>query len=189
MNNFDSFTTLNIKAGFDKELADMICRKVKYQDYCHDIQQEVYLKILFNLPKIEQAKNMTAYLVRLTNNTIVDYYRRQQKLPVQQEISEQIAVEPNEPVDSSLKLADCCLRPLIESLPVIYRDALVMVELEGLSHRQFAEKAGITLTNAKSRVQRAREKLKSVIMQCCNYEFDKYGNIVSCCEKYDSSNS
>jgi RNA polymerase sigma-70 factor (ECF subfamily) len=183
MNNLDSFTTLNIKAGFDKELADMICRKVKHQDFCHDIQQEVYLKILINLPKIEQADNMTAYLVRLTNNTIIDYYRRQRSLPVQQEVPEPIAAELNEPADRSLALADCCLRPLIESLPVIYRDALMLVELEGLSHKQFAERAGITLTNAKARVQRARGKLKSVILQCCNYQFDTYGNIVSCCNR------
>lgn len=173
---------LNIKTDLDKKLAEMVCRKVKDVDYCQDIQQEIYLKILINLPKISQADNISAYLVRLTNNTITDHYRKKGKLPVQQELPEQMAAEVNVVPDRSLALADCCLRPIIDSLPVIYRDALVWVELEGLSHRQFAEKAGITLTNAKSRVQRAREKLKTAILQCCNYQFDTYGNVVSCCE-------
>ena len=177
----------NIKNHFDKEIADIVCRKVKHQDYCQDIQQEVYLKILVNLPKIEQADNMSAYLVRLTNNTIVDYYRKRAKLPIQQEPSEQLVAEVEEMPDGSLTLADCCLRPMIESLPAIYRDALVMVELEGLKHKQFADIAGISLTNAKTRVQRAREKLKEIILQCCNYQFDTYGNIVSCCEKESDS--
>jgi RNA polymerase sigma-70 factor (ECF subfamily) len=177
----------DIKTHFDKEIADIVCRKVKHQDYCQDIQQEVYLKILVNLPKIEQADNMSAYLVRLTNNTIIDYYRKRAKLPIQQEPSEQLATDVEEKPDGSLTLADCCLRPMIESLPAIYRDALVMVELEGLKHKQFADKAGISLTNAKTRVQRAREKLKEIILQCCNYQFDTYGNIVSCCEKKPNS--
>lgn len=182
INDLQPLTNLDCKTDFDKKLAEMVCRKVKDQNYCQDIQQKIYLKILINLPKISQADNISAYLVRLTNNTITDYYRKKGKLPVQQELSEQVVVEVNDTPDRSLALADCCLRPIIESLPAIYRDALVWVELEGLTHRQFAEKAGITLTNAKSRVQRAREKLRSAILQCCNYQFDSYGNVVSCCE-------
>jgi RNA polymerase sigma-70 factor, ECF subfamily len=182
INDLQPFTSLESKADFDKKLAEMVCRKIKDENYCQDIQQEIYLKILINLPKISQADNISAYLVRLTNNTITDYYRKKGKFPVQQELSEQVVVEVDDIPDRSLALADCCLRPIIESLPVIYRDALVWVELEGLTHRQFAEKTGITLTNAKSRVQRAREKLKVAILQCCNYQFDTYGNVVSCCE-------
>ena len=178
-----------IKNDFDKELSDMICRKVKHQDYCHDILQDVYLKIMFNLSKIEQADNMSAYLVRLTNNTIIDFYRKKAKAPPEQEPPVQLAAETEEKPDSSLALADCCLRPMIDSLPPIYRDALIMIELEGLKHKQFAEKAGISLTNAKTRVQRAREKLKEVILHCCAYEFDKYGNIVSCCENKTGARS
>jgi RNA polymerase sigma-70 factor (ECF subfamily) len=70
---------------------------------------------------------------------------------------------------------------MIESLEPIYREALILIELEGLSQQQYAEKVGISYTNAKTRVQRAREKLRKIILQCCQYQFDKYGNIVSCC--------
>lgn len=178
---------LTIRNSFEKELLDMVCRKVKDQDYCHDIMQEVYIKIMVNLPKIEQADNMIAYLTRLTNNTVIDYYRKHSKTPVDREPDQYVVAENTEKPDASLKLADCCLHPMIESLPAIYRDALVMVELEGLKHKEFAEKAGISLTNAKTRVQRAREKLKEIILQCCTYEFDTYGNIVSCCEKNQAS--
>ena len=71
---------------------------------------------------------------------------------------------------------------MIESLDPIYREALLLTELEGFSQGQYAEKTGISYTNAKTRVQRARKKLKKVILQCCAYRFDKYGNIVSCCK-------
>jgi RNA polymerase sigma-70 factor (ECF subfamily) len=169
-----------IKREFEKELLDMICRKVKHQDCCHDIMQEVYLKILANQSRIEKADNMSAYLIRLTNNTITDHYRKEAKMPMLQEPDSLLDTETSEVPQDNPSLADCCLRPFIESLPPIYRDALVLVELEGLKLKEFAVKAEISLTNAKTRVQRAREKLKDAILACCNYQFDSYGNLVSC---------
>lgn len=166
------------------QLHAIICSKVGHQHDCHDIMQEVYLKILLNNDKIEQADNTAGYLVRLTNNAVIDHYRRKP----QTELIDPVATDDSAQKDQSLQLADCCLRPMIESLPDIHRDALVMTELEGMKHKDYAEKVGISLSNAKVRVQRAKEKLKQVIMQCCSYDFDKYGNIVdcvptSCCKK------
>lgn len=172
-----------IHKGFEKELFELVCRKVKHQEYCQDIIQEVYLKILVNQDKIARADNISAYLTRLTTNTIIDHYRRQGKMPSDEVPLSNIAIEPEEKAESAMSLADCCLRPFIDSLPKIYQEALVMVELEGMKLKCYAEKAGISLTNAKTRIQRARVKLKDVILQCCSYEFDTYGNIVSCCKR------
>jgi RNA polymerase sigma-70 factor (ECF subfamily) len=58
---------------------------------------------------------------------------------------------------------------------------LILTDLDGLTQKQYATIAGISLSGAKSRVQRAREKLKELILKCCEYEFDKYGNIIACC--------
>jgi RNA polymerase sigma-70 factor (ECF subfamily) len=82
--------------------------------------------------------------------------------------------------EKSLQLADCCLRPMIDSLPPVYRDALIMADLEGISQKKIAEKFNLSLSGAKSRVQRARTLLKDLILKCCNYEFDRYGNIINC---------
>lgn len=177
----------SIHNQFGAKLHDIICKKVRHEDHCHDIMQEVYLKILLNVDKIEQADNTAGYLVKLTNNVVIDHYRKSKQTP-QSDLPDALATDEAVQKDQSLQLADCCLRPMIESLPDIYRDALVMTELEGMKHKDYAEKVGISLSNAKVRVQRAKEKLKEVIMQCCSYDFDKYGNIVdcapaSCCKK------
>lgn len=184
---------------FGRQLSEYVCRKTGHLDHCHDILQEVYVKIMQNLDKVEKADNIGAYLLRLTSNAINDHYRAAQHEPTT------LAVMPAEgnpdscmvsgdaqttplPIpqdlgESTQQLADCCLRPMIESLPPIYRDALVWTQLEGMSQKQLAQKLGISETGARSRVQRAREKLKGVILSCCNYQFDRYGNIISCCEK------
>lgn len=165
--------------NFDKELHQFICNKVNHNDECHDILQNVYLKVLNNISRIQKVNNIPSYLFRIASNEVIDHYRNSSKY----EQVELLEVEPEqeEIKDRALQLADCCLRPMIEALPAIYRDALILTDLEGLSQKTLAEKLGISVSGAKSRVQRAREKLKEEILNCCQYEFDKYGNIISCC--------
>ena len=176
-----------IHQSFEKELADLVCRKVKHQDYCQDIIQEVYLKILLNQSKIEKADNISAYLTRLTTNTVVDYYRRKSTSTIINVTPPEISCGPIDLTDSSTQLADCCLRSFIDCLPEIYRNAIIMVELDTMKIKDYAKVANITLTNAKARVQRARKMLREIILQCCNYEFDSYGNILSCKKNDDHS--
>ena len=51
-----------------------------------------------------------------------------------------------------------------------------------------AERLGLSLSGAKSRVQRAREKLKQQLLECCHFELDRRGHIIDyqprcqCCE-------
>ena len=175
----------NLHRQFGTQLFELICKKVKHQDYCHDILQELYIRIMEKSDRIEQAKNVRSYLLRMADNAVTDHYRKKENIPKSEFSDDIVLIDKAEPDDASLQLADCCLRPMIESLEPIYRDVLIMTELEGMSHKAYAEKAGISLTNAKTRAQRARQKLKQVILNCCNYEFDKYGDIVfaekKCC--------
>lgn len=180
-------TLTSIHKKFGVQLHEIICNKVGHRVDCHDIMQEVFLKIMLNINKIEQADNMAAYLVKLTNNAVIDHYRRSKPV-IYTEMTDDIHVENDIVQDQSLKLADCCLQPMIKSLPGIYKDALIETEVEGMKLKDYAAKMGISLSNAKIRVQRAKEKLKDIIMQCCRYDFDIYGNIVDhkqspCCKK------
>jgi RNA polymerase sigma-70 factor (ECF subfamily) len=179
---------------FGKQLSEYICRKTGHLDHCQDILQEVYIKINRNIDKVEKADNIGAYLTRLANNAVNDYYRHRQNEPtVPSEPYQDCCGTSNAtpatlaarefPDGPSAQLADCCLRPMIDSLPPIYRDALVWTQLEGMSQKDLARKLGISETGARSRVRRAREQLKEIILNCCNYQFDRYGNILSCCEK------
>jgi len=165
---------------FSTELGKFICRQMNHNVMCQDLLQEVFLKIYINIEKVKAADNIRAYLYRIANNVITDHYRRNQQvgqaLAVQCPDLAEEAVKPHD----AYKLADC-LRPMINTLPEIYRQALIMTDLDGYTQKQYAEISGISVSGAKSRVQRAREQLKELILQCCEYEFDKYGNIISCC--------
>jgi RNA polymerase sigma-70 factor, ECF subfamily len=56
-----------------------------------------------------------------------------------------------------------------------YREAITLVELEGLTAREAAEMAGISVSGMKSRVQRGREQLRALFDACCEIAIDARG--------------
>ena len=70
-----------------------------------------------------------------------------------------------------------CLAPLARRLPASYRDALVVTEFEGVSQVDAAHALGLSVSGMKSRVQRGREKLKAMLLDCCEVELDRRGSI------------
>lgn len=174
-------TAIAIWDQFNSSLKTLICQKLNHKDCCEDILQDLYLKIFINIGKVRNAENIRAYVFQMAHNAVTDHYRKQNRSPKLESDDLIIAQLDEKENKSDYQLADCCLRPMIESLPDIYKDALILTELEGKTQQQLADQMGISLSAAKSRVQRAREKLKEEILKCCQYEFDKYGNIISCC--------
>ena len=64
---------------------------------------------------------------------------------------------------------------MIEQLPEPYREAMRLADLEGISQQEVAARAGISLSGAKSRVQRARQQLREMIEDCCKIKKDGRG--------------
>src|SRR5712692_7822073 len=115
-------------------------------------------------------------MYQIARNAIADYYREQKatvELP-------RLLLAPEEPVfeDDVIKDLIPSVKAMVESLPGEYREALILTEYEGLTQRELAERLGLSLSGAKSRVQRAREKLKAMILDCCHFEFDRFGKII-----------
>jgi RNA polymerase sigma-70 factor (ECF subfamily) len=171
----------NIRKKYEKQLAEFICRKVNHQDCCHDILQDVYLKIIQQIDKIEKADKMVPYIMRLADNTVIDHYRAQNNF--QHGVKVEIVDLISEKIDTSRTrvLAGSLLIEMIHTLPPIYKNALIKTELEGISQKQLAADLGISYSGLKSRVQRAKEMLRQSILDCCDYKFDHYGNVISCC--------
>lgn len=73
---------------------------------------------------------------------------------------------------------------MLNYLPEKYRKAVRLADLEGMTQAQLADHLGLSLSGAKSRVQRGREQLKALLTECCKFEFDCRGQIIDYeCEK------
>ena len=77
---------------------------------------------------------------------------------------------------------------MIESLPEHYREALMLSEIDGLTQKEVAERLSLSVSGAKSRVQRGRAMVKDMLFDCCKFEFDHRGNVMdyerkdNCCD-------
>ncbi len=71
-----------------------------------------------------------------------------------------------------------CILPLVQQLPPPYRQALLLTEVEGMTQKDLAARLGLSFSGARSRVQRARDKLRELLLDCCHFEFDRRGTII-----------
>jgi RNA polymerase sigma-70 factor, ECF subfamily len=69
------------------------------------------------------------------------------------------------------------------SLPAEDREALMLTEVDGLSREELVGELGISLTAAKSRVHRARAKLRKAVEECCRLVTDPYGRVMDWCKR------
>lgn len=167
--------TTQIWKEFSEELRGFITSRVNNHDIAEDILQDVFVKIHRKASDLSDSNKLISWIYQITRNTIIDYYRKKRLTLNMSFIPEEL-----EETDVGLNPQFIkCLIPFIDRLPNIYREALNKTIYGDLSQKECAEELGITYTAFKSRVQRARQKLKSLFTQCCNIQSDKYGNIVS----------
>jgi RNA polymerase sigma-70 factor, ECF subfamily len=166
-----------IWADFHKELKAFIINKTRNSADADDILQEVFLKIIRNIDKVNRAENLRQYLYGIVRNTINDYFRNGKPFADDKEIEEKFTEEEAQSLNATI--ADCCIKPFINMLPDNYREALLITEFQDISQKELAEKLNISYSGAKSRVQRGKEKLKELILNCCAYQSDKYGNLIN----------
>jgi len=67
---------------------------------------------------------------------------------------------------------------MINVLPEKYREAILLTEFGNYTQKELSEKMGLSLSGAKSRIQRARNQLKEMLIGCCQIDFDHFGNVV-----------
>lgn len=163
-------------------LRAFIAKRVRESDVVDDILQTVFLKAYTHLHTVRSHGSVTAWLYRIAANAITDQYRSRRHW---EELPDDLAA-PRPERDYVAELATC-MQPFIDDLPENYRTALVLSDLEGLPLKEVAGRLGLSLSGAKSRVQRGREKLRQRFLACCDIQTGR-GGIVGY-ERRDKSGS
>jgi len=71
------------------------------------------------------------------------------------------------------------VRGMLDGLSPDPKTALYLKGYEGTTRRDLAAELGISVSGANSRVQRARARLKALLLDCCHFELDRRGNVVN----------
>jgi RNA polymerase sigma-70 factor (ECF subfamily) len=169
---------------FRSRLYSFILKRVKDKDAAEDILHEVFLKIHKKSDQLKDASKIESWIYTIARNTITDHFRGKKFDEIAEEHDE--AAEAGEQSEMQ-KALNISMRTMILRLPQPYRDALVQADLRRVKQTDIARKYGLSVSAVKSRVQRARKMLKEMLMQCCHFEFDKFGIIIDynpiCCSK------
>ena len=160
----------------EKELRNFIRKRVTHSPDADDLLHEVFLKITKHRDKVIHAQNPGTYIFAIARNVINDFFRQQKTKEAS--IKEMPPFEDSDECNFTQFLAQCCLPGFIRKLPEKYREALILSEIQQVPQKEIAQKLGISYSGAKSRIQRGRQKLKAIILDCCPYESDVYGNLL-----------
>lgn len=152
-----------------------------------DVLQDVFVRIHEGRGHLAHPDRVQAWVFGIARRAVADFYRaRGRRLDdAPEETAEPPGVAPVEAgVNGRRSDHDVheevlsWLVPMVEALPEAYREAVRLADVEGLTQREVADRLGLSLSGAKSRVQRGRALLGEVLRACCEVEFGPDGRAV-----------
>ena len=136
-----------------------------------DITQNVLVKLSKKIYQLKNENNYKTWLNQIILNTYYDYLRKKKKQNVQLRINknneENIFDIPDESKNPSNFILenelDLLIKTSINNLPIQYKIPIALRELQGLSYDEISNITKTTLGTVKSRIARARAKIKNDI--------------------------
>ncbi|MDQ6979332.1 MAG: sigma-70 family RNA polymerase sigma factor [Mariprofundaceae bacterium] len=158
----------------ESELRSWLRSRLNHVDDAHDVLQQVFEKALLQGDRFCSVENVRAWLFQVARNILIDRYRMQHhELPLPDDV---VADVPT--VDMVDELSECLPRVLSE-LAADDRAIIVPCDLNGVSQQAYADAQGLTLSAVKSRIQRARKRLRDTLKKNCQVRTDESGKV--CC--------
>ena len=154
------------------ELRHWMRRRLKNPLEVDDLLQDLFLKALRQDERFCSVHNARAWLFEVARNLLADRLRVTRETI---ELPEDLPA-PAPDIDTVDQLTACLPRVLSE-LSAEDRDAITRCDLQGMSQAEFAVVSGLSLSAAKSRLQRARQRLKTRMTQACQVRLDDAGHV------------
>lgn len=155
----------------EAELRGYLRHGLRDDHAAEDVLQDTFVKAVREGEAFCALHNPRAWLFQVARNVLIDRLRAARPAEPLDEASVP-APDPRadapEPVDA---LGQCVERTLLDLAPAD-ADILRACDLEGMTQREFAARHGITLAAAKTRLLRARLRLRERITQACRVRFD-----------------
>jgi len=167
--------TQTIWEEFKGELFGFLKARLNNTSIAEDLLQEVFIKIHTNISSLKEKDKLINWVYQITRNTLIDYYRKNKTTDLPEGLLDQL----NEGSNEIKKDFSNCLKSFIPHLAQKDQEALIKTTFEGLTQKEYAEQINLSYTATKSRIQRARQKLKELFIACCNVQTDGYGNVIS----------
>ena len=155
------------------DVFSFVMKKVQDEHDADEITVNVFSKVLSKLDLYDPNFQFKTWILTIAQNTIIDYWRKknrenQDTVNLLQEVKNDYAKSPEELLISDEEQEK--ILSIIDSLETNYQDIIKLRFFEEMSIKEIAEKLGISVSNAKVRVMRAKNVLAELLK---NNEFNQ----------------
>jgi len=166
-----------MKAWLENELIlkNWLIKKVGSLDKAEDALQDLFVKALQHKQRFCTLDNASSWLFKMAKNNLIDQHRKS-LLEIGQVAEQSVEEQENPPVVN----LQHCLRKVLSQLDEADKNIIEACDMNGMAQADYAVSHQLTLSATKSRIQRAREKLRTQLISSCDVKFEKKQ---VCCSK------
>ena len=158
---------------YGKKVYNTACRICKNEADAEDVAQEVFLKVYRALPNFKGESSFSTFLYRVTVNACLDFVRRSGRAAAESlvrqdadgEEYEYLPADVEQTPERQSERAELreTLRRSILRLSDEHRAVILLRDVNGLSYEEIAAVLSCSVGTVKSRINRAREKLREIL--------------------------
>jgi len=162
-----------------------IRRMVRDATLAQDLTQETFIRAQKGLKDFRGEANPLTWLFRIANNLCLDHLRQEKGRGRMVDFFEYLDDQSQEGMDSSKddkynqmvsferEEMSQCVQEFIERLPESYRAVMVLFYLEDFPIEEIAEILGVRSGSVRVRLHRAREELRALLKEGCDFGRDE----------------
>ncbi len=183
--NTDEVLVIRVKSGDVSAYEELIkryettiykiCRKILDEHEAYDAAQEVCIKVWKQIDKFEEKSKFSTWVYRITTNQCLDIIRKKKNKKV-------VSINQINSDDENweLEIADTTvniekqiedaernkvLKMALDELKTEYKEIIILRDIQNLSYDEISNNLDISLGTVKSRLSRARNTLKNILLQ------------------------
>jgi RNA polymerase sigma-70 factor (ECF subfamily) len=160
---------------YSEQLYWQIRRIVLNHDDADDVMQNTFLKAWNNLDSFRSDSKLSTWLYRIALNNSIDFLRVKNNMPqyfeedlyttsttsIIDQSEDNLQRTPEEEIIDKQRLQ--LLRAAVSQLPDKYRKVIELSYYEDLPYEDIAERLGLTLSNVKIQIMRAKQMLSELM--------------------------
>jgi RNA polymerase sigma-70 factor (ECF subfamily) len=156
----------------ENELRNFLRHRAGDAHLADDLLQEVFVKAMQQGKQFCTLDNERAWLFQVARNALVDYHRLGREV-----VELPVDIPQPEPVREPIHALSACVARVLSELTEEDRDIIEQCDLEGVKQKDYATAHGLSLAAVKSRLLRARERMRARMSTACQVRFDEQGKV------------
>jgi RNA polymerase sigma-70 factor (ECF subfamily) len=158
-------------AGYEATVHRLLAQLNVSSADIEDLTQEVFLRVFRNLHRFRGQSSFYTWLYRITVNVFFDHNKKRKRADARLSRLQNALIDVSEmrpdsddPFRATYDaITHQTFSDAIATLPELFRDVVAMREVDDLSYEEIASATGISIGTVRSRLSRARARLKELL--------------------------